>query len=181
MAANLVAQNRQFAVDFQRSLLNVGLQCEERTCDNPISTLGNALGYSTYLEIVACVMVLLVYVKIKPEERIDMKKLMAYAASEAIEDQLRAGDNQKPGIPVSASMARVGSKLHKSLSRTFSRSRRADSASSFRASRGQEWAGAADAPALDCVVEMDSAGGGKPKAGGGKQSDGVVDASGVRD
>ncbi len=172
MAANLVAQNRQFAVDFQRSLLNIGLQCEERACINPLSTLGNALGYATYLEIAACAIVLLAYFKARPTERLDLGSLMA-VANESIEP-LRAHEGEQPTLVLPASLTLMRS----SLKRTFSRRYAGDSASSALNGRGWQMAAAADAAVAeaDCVLEV-GPGGRKPEAGAGRGDD----AAGGRD
>jgi hypothetical protein len=70
LTADMLARNQQFSTDYKRALSNIGLQCTERLCLSTLGLIGTALGYAGWLEICASIMVLLVYFKIKPQERV---------------------------------------------------------------------------------------------------------------
>lgn len=79
ITADLIARNSQFNTDYRTALTNVGLQCSDRQCQGALSLVGTALGYAGWIEICTSVIVLLVYFKLRPNERMTFEDLTAIA------------------------------------------------------------------------------------------------------
>jgi hypothetical protein len=79
VTAQLLGNSPQFRTDYRRGLSNVGLQCVDRVCQSILGTVGTALGYAGWLEIVASALVLLTYFRLQPSQRVDVRVMTAIA------------------------------------------------------------------------------------------------------
>jgi hypothetical protein len=83
VAADMIANQPTFQRDLRQSLLNAGLQCNLVQCMPWLSVVGIALSYLVWLEFLACMLVLAVYVMFSKDERNMMEQVPAIAIKAA--------------------------------------------------------------------------------------------------
>ncbi len=79
ITADMIANNKKFTTDYRRALANVALQCEDKQCMSALGLVGTALGYASWLEVCASALVLLLYFRLVPEDRMACGDAVAIA------------------------------------------------------------------------------------------------------
>ncbi len=77
IAADMMTRSSQWKTDYKRGLTNIGLQCSDVRCMSMLGLIGTALGYTSWLEMCASVVVLLLYFGLRPDERVPHSDLTA--------------------------------------------------------------------------------------------------------
>jgi hypothetical protein len=77
IATDVIIRNTKFLTDYRRGLTNIGMQCSDVRCMSILGLIGTALGYTTWLELCASILVLLIYFFLKPAERVAYDDLTA--------------------------------------------------------------------------------------------------------
>jgi hypothetical protein len=116
IAGDMIASNKKFSTDYRRALGNVGLQCEDKICMTVLGLVGTALGYASWLEICASVAVLLVYFRIRPDERMAYGDITAIAVDapampEEIEAMRKEGRQKAAGSSTAAARRHAAGQL----------------------------------------------------------------------